>query len=392
MSARQDPIESLLRQHMQPVEVPPVSVIWVAVRPRLSSAKRSALVLRIGFALTLLVALSASLAAASPDVPAWLGHVAVSMGGAGGRIDSLYPEPPFTVLQPTALPPGWTLVANGYNPGPAASGSPSWSATGGGAPVAVASRANGQDLSRSVSEQAQACAQDLLGGGTEATFALVYADADGRLVEIRERSAAGRRLPVGETTRVGDHQAILTSHGLAFIVDRTYIEVSGSALPEARLQLAARLVPTPLAPFETSSAGQAILAAPTPPAWTRLPVSARLGPRVPSAATTAQIAQQCGWDSSLSSRAPGEAMLQVRCAAHLATGIVVEHGGSGMSELSWQVAAQLLCIDPATGPAADPRVYLVELDVSEQGGSVAVVDVQTAEPYFVARLQPAPTP
>ena len=56
------------------------------------------------------------------------------------------------------------------------------------------------------------------------------------------------------------------------------------------------------------------------------------------------------------------------------------------------MAAQLLGINPATGPAADPRVYLVELDVSEQGGSVAVVDVQTAQPYFVARLKPAPTP
>jgi hypothetical protein len=85
-------------------------------------------------------------------------------------------------------------------------------------------------------------------------------------------------------------------------------------------------------------------------------------------------------------------MLQVRCAARLASGIIDEHGGSGMSELSWQVAAQLLGIDPSNGPAADPRVYLVELDVSEQGGSVAVVDVQTAEPYFVARLKPAPAP
>jgi hypothetical protein len=62
-----------------------------------------------------------------------------------------------------------------------------------------------------------------------------------------------------------------------------------------------------------------------------------------------------------------------------------------MSELSWREAAEHLGIDPATGPAADPRVYLVELDVSEQGGTVAVVDVQTAEPYLVARLTPAPT-
>jgi hypothetical protein len=392
VSAREDLIESLLRQHMQAVDVPPASVIWVAVRPHLSSAKRSALVLRIALALTLLVALSASLAATSPGVRAWLGHVAVSMGGAGGRIDSLYPEPPFTVLQPRAIPPGWTLLANGYNPGPAPSGSPSLSATGGAAPVAVARRANGQDLPWSVSERAQARAQDLLAGGTEATFALVYADADGRLVEIRERAAAGKSLPVGETTRVGDHQAVLTAQGLAFIVDRAYIELSGSASPEAQLQFAAQLEPTPLAPFETTSAGLAMLAAPTPPAWTQMPVSARLGPRVPPAATAAQIALQCGWDPSLSSRSPGEAMLQVRCAARLASGIVDEHGGSGVSELSWREAAQHLGIDPATGPAADPRVYLVELDVSEQGGSVVVVDVQTALPYLVARLKPAPTP
>jgi hypothetical protein len=313
------------------------------------------------------------------------------MGGAGGRIDSLYPEPSFTVLQPSAIPPGWTLVANGYNPGPAAGGSPSWSATGSGAPVVVASRANGQDLSRSVSERAQARAQDLLAGGTESTFVLVYADADGRMVETRERAAAGKSLPLGETTRVGNHQAVLTSQGLAFFVERAYIEVNGSASPEARLQFAVRLEPTPLAPFETTSAGQAIRSAPTPPARTQLPVSARLGPRVPPAANTAQIEQQCGWDPSWSAHAPGSAMLQVRCAARLASGISNEHGGSAMSELSWREAAQHLGIDPATGPAADPRVYLVELDVSEQGGTVAVVDVQTAEPYLVARLTPAPT-
>jgi hypothetical protein len=391
MTTRQDPVENLLRQYMQPVEVPPSSLIWGKVRPRLSSTRRSAPILQVAFAVLLLVVLSASLAAASPDVRAWLGHVAVSMGDSGGRVDSLYPAPPFGVLQPATVPRGWTRLANGYNPGPAANGSPAWSATGSvAAPVEVASRSNGQDLSRAVSEQAQARAQDLLASGSEATFVLVYADADGHQVEIRERAAAGKSLPAGETTRVGERQAVLTPQGLVFSVERTYVEISGSASPEARLLFAGSLEPTPLAPFETSSAAQAILASPTPPAWTRLPVSARLGPRISAAATPAHITQQCGWDPSLSSRAPGEGMLQVHCAARLASGIVDEQGGSGTSQVNWQQAAQQLGIDPATGPAADAHVWLVQLNVSEQGGSVVVLDAQTAQPYLVARLKPAP--
>ena len=56
----------------------------------------------------------------------------------------------------------------------------------------------------------------------------------------------------------------------------------------------------------------------------------------------------------------GEAVLQVHCAARLASGIIDEHGGSAVSELSWRRAAQHLGIDPATGAAANRRVYLVD--------------------------------
>src|SRR5260370_12025841 len=182
MNARQDPIENLLRQHLQPVDLPPASFIWSAVRPRLGSTKRGAPITQVALGLALLIALSASLALASPDVRTWLGNVGVSMSGSGGRVDSLYPAPPFAVLQPTAVPQGWTLLANGYYPGPTPNGTPSWSTSGG----AVARRSGGQELTRQLSEQAQARAQDLLAGG-EAPVGLASAAPDGRPPQIRDR-------------------------------------------------------------------------------------------------------------------------------------------------------------------------------------------------------------
>jgi hypothetical protein len=387
-----DSVEALLRHRLQPARIPRSAVVWLAIQPRLCAPRRGTPVLRVAVVVALVLALSASLALASPNVRdwlgGWLGGVAVSMGGPGGRVDSLYPAPPFTVMQPPAAPDGWTLLANGYNPGPDANGLPSASLAGG----AVARRVDGQDVPppRSVVEQAQARAQDLL-AGSEAVFALVYADSDGHLTAIRERTATGRSFPAGETTRVGDRQAVVSQQGLILIVDRTYIEISGSASPEIWMLFGRRLEPTTLAPFDTPPSGQAAQTAPTPPAWTRLALSARLGARILPVASAAQIAQQCGWDPSLSSRAPGEAMLQVRCAARLAGGIVDEQGGSSVSQLSWLEAARQMGIDPGGVIGADTRVYLVQLDVSAQGGTVVVIDSQTAQPYLVAALTPAPT-
>jgi hypothetical protein len=68
-----------------------------------------------------------------------------------------------------------------------------------------------------------------------------------------------------------------------------------------------------------------------------------------------------------------------------------EHPDRGLSgELSWQQVAQRIGSGPATGPAINTRVRMVELDVSKHGRGVVVVDVTPAQPYRVARLTPVP--
>jgi hypothetical protein len=258
--------------------------------------------------------------------------------------------------------------------------------------VTVARRVGGQDLAPTTSERAQARAQELLGGGDEAMLVLVYQDPTGHLVEVRERVAMGQALPNGQPVTVHGQAGVLAQQGdrevLAFVLEGTLVEVSGSADRAGWVALANALQPTTLAPFETTAAGQAMAAA-TPPAWTRLPLSARLGPAVPAKATRAEIAQQCAWNASAASMPPGQAMLQVHCAARLAAGITDEQGGWGYDLSPWHEAATRLGVDPVRGPGGDPQVYLVQLDVSEHGGMVVVLDAATAEPYLVAPLRSA---
>ena len=46
-------------------------------------------------------------------------------------------------------------------------------------------------------------------------------------------------------------------------------------------------------------------------------------------------------------------------------------------------------MDPASGPSDDPLGYLFESDRADGSGSVVVLDATSAEPYLVARLNPA---
>jgi hypothetical protein len=385
-------LEELLEARLRPREVPPTESVWWGVRRRLGAHPRRArrVLLRAGLALAMLLALGAGLALASPDLRAWVGGVAVGLRGSSHGVASLEPAPPFTVLQPSALPAGWTLVANGYNPGPGRSGAPGWSGVGSTAPsaVSVASRVAGQDVPPATRELAQARAQDLLGNGAEAALALVYADPTGQLIEVVERSAAGKALPAGRATTVGSQPAVVALRDgqevLAFVRQDTLVEVSGSAGRDDRLRLAASLQPAALAPVDATAAGQA---PPTPPAWTRVPLSSRPGAQEPPHATREAIVRQCGWDAALGSSALGEAMQQVHCAARLAAASPDDQGAWAYSRTSWRAAAQQLGTD-AAGPPGATQVYLVQLDVSERGGSVVVLDATTAQPYLVARLQP----
>src|SRR3712207_8346139 len=50
---------------------------------------------------------------------------------------------------------------------------------------------------------------------------------------------------------------------------------------------------------------------------------------------------------------------------------------AGLSRYDWQQAAERLGLDPAGGPAGNPTVWMATLDVSDNGGSVVVLDVET---------------
>ena len=181
---------------------------------------------------------------------------------------------------------------------------------------------------------------------------------------------------------------MINQQQLTFLEQGTLVEISGSAGRDGWLQFAALLEPTQLEPFDTTAAGQALANA-TPPAWTSMPLSARLGERVTPAVTGPEIVRQCGWTTSSTSNTPGRTGLEVRCAARLAGGATDETGGYGYSQYTWRQAAERLGVDPASGPSDDPLVYLFESDRADGSGSVVVLDATSAEPYLVARLNPA---
>jgi hypothetical protein len=239
-------IEELLEARLRPPQVPPAETAWWSIRRSLAAEphRRRLRLLRVAVAALLLLALSAGLALASPDLRAWLGGVAVSISGSSRGVASLEPAPTFTVLQPdlAALPGGWLLLATGYNPGPAPSATPGRSAASGAAPsvsgLTVARRVGGQDLAPTTNELAQARAQDLLGRGDEVTLVLVYQGPTGQLVQVRERAAAGKTLPSGQLTTVHAQAGAIAQRGdeevLTFTLEGTLVEISGSAERAAR--------------------------------------------------------------------------------------------------------------------------------------------------------------
>ena len=88
----------------------------------------------------------------------------------------------------------------------------------------VARRVGGHDVPPSTADQAQARALDLLGSGREAALVLIYVDPSGRLVEVLERTAAGKTLPAGETKTVRSVPAVIDQQKLSFVEQMTLIE------------------------------------------------------------------------------------------------------------------------------------------------------------------------
>ncbi len=63
---------------------------------------------------------------------------------------------------------------------------------------------------------------------------------------------------------------------------------------------------------------------------------------------------------------------------------------SANDQRPWSAAATQLGVSPTSGPAGDPLVYVVQLDVCSFGGRVVVLDAASGQPYFVAALKPVP--
>ena len=387
-------LEQRLEQRLRPVRVPAAEATWRTVQGRVRGDRERGtghpapgLMIRVGLALVIaLMITTTAVLAGSPAAREQVRAIAgiVGMGGTGNRVTTLQPPPPFAVLQPSYLPPGMQLVAQSYNPGPAADGRPSVSATG------AMSRGGGTAIDPAIVTAAAQRAQELVGDGREAIVVLIYAAGPEQFVEVVERPASGRSLPAGDPVRLRDAQGALTRRDgrdvLSWIEGDVFVEVCTTMGRAEALRVATGLQQTTLAAVEPSHDEPT----PIPPAWVTYPLARRQGPVVAPQAGREAIVRVCGsWDPSLYATAPSKSYQQALCAARLLAG-VGEGSNAGLSRHDWQQAAERLGLDPAGGPAANPTVWLATLDVSDSGGSVVVLDVETGEPYVVMRLQPIP--
>jgi len=136
--------------------------------------------------------------------------------------------------------------------------------------------------------------------------AVLEAEDVSGLVFIVEQPAASRPLPVGDATTVHGLPAVFAERGdgemLAWVEHGTLVEVSANNSRAAASRIAERAQATPLVPFEQTQAGSQLLnpRQPSPPAWTDIPLSARLGTPVAARATANEIQKQCRWQPSAS--------------------------------------------------------------------------------------------
>ncbi len=387
-------LEQRLAQRLRPVHVPTAETTWRAVQARLHGDRERGtghpaprLMMRVGLALlTALMITTTVVLAGSPAAREQVRAIAgvVGIGGTGSRVTALQPTPPFAVLQPSYLPPGMQLVAQSYNPGPTADGRPSVSATG------AMSRGGGNDVDPAIVTAAAQRAQELLGDGREAMVVLIYAAGPEQFVEVVERSASGRALPAGDPVRLRNTQGAFTQRDgrdvLSWIEGDVFVEVYTTMGRAEALRVATGLQQTTLTAVEAPHDEPT----PLPPAWVNYPLARRQGPIVAPQAGREAIDRVCGaWDPSLYATAPSKSYQQAICAARLLAG-VGEGSNAGLSRHEWHQAAERLGLDPAGGPAGNPTVWMATLDVSDSGGSVVVLDVETGEPYVVMRLRPIP--
>jgi hypothetical protein len=397
-----DDLEHQLRATLQPPELPPVAETWRRLQPRLGrqrvERRRLGTPLRVALAVVVLLVLSSSLAlASSSDLRDYLSDVASGRASmVGGQVTdsgirSLYPAPRYTILQPSTLPDGWGFVGYGYHPAPVEVGPVNVPRPDG---VIIFSRIAGRDVPGDVVSKANARTRQLLSQTPGQVLALLYAREQQQLAEVVERPVSSD-LPVGEPTTVHGLAAVRVSDGgremVAWVEQGTLLEVSTTTGRAETARLADAVQVTLLVPFQKTEAGRQLLSAsPTPPASPDVPLSHRVGPLAIPLGTREEIVRQCGWAPPVDNQPPSQAGDQVRCAALLAAGLTNPQEGWGFDFSPWTRAAERLGIDPSAGPAGDPLVYLVHIEVTNYAGSVVVLDAASGEPYLLVRLLPVP--
>lgn len=328
----------------------------------------------------------------------------VEMGTNGSLITGLAPTPPFTVFQPGALPSGMNLIASAYNPAPLGTNQPV-PATGG-----IGSIVNGPGPDVALMQAATQRSQQLLGDGHEVILALIYAASADDQLELVQRSAAGKMLPAGEPLTVHGLPATKAQRDgrtvITWIEAGTYLEFAVTSPAPERLQLANSLRETTLAaptaipatpvlggPITgggVSGTGGGVPATGAVPAWSNVPLSQRRGTVSVPQPDWATITQQCGaWAVTPNTTASPSSFEQVICTARMITGLTGD-GGYGFSFFTWNQAAEQLGLDPATGPASDPQVWLVTMNTLGGEGSALVLDAASGTAIVQVQLLPVP--
>lgn len=302
----------------------------------------------------------------------------------GNVITSLQPPPPFIVFQPALLTQDMQLIASAYSPGSAEGGRLAPSASG------STSRSGGWKVEPAVVETATQRGRQLLGDGREATVVLIYAASPEAFVELVQRPARDKQLPIGDPTTIRNLPAVFAPRDgrdvLAWVEGGTFLELYTTLGRGHAVGMATGLRPTALTAVTTP------VGVPTaaPPAWVNVPLAQRRGAVTVPQVDRQALARQCGeWHPNLYAGGPPLAYQQATCVARFVAG-ADDRGNAGVSRYTWHEAAERLGLDMAAGPAGDPGVWLVQVNVSERGGGVVVLDADTGDPYLLVELLPLP--
>ncbi len=385
---RLNDFENLLRTTLLPSSVPSFEQMWTPVE--LSLIKQPARAHFLHFRargvkaslafIGLLVMMTSIVFATSPDIRQQL-KTAVGIGGQGNHLTSLQPSPSFTIFQPTYLPAGMQLITTAYNPG-VAGGSQSLPSISG-----SAARVDGKGIDPSVIATATSRSSQLLTSSHEAVVVLIYASGVDRFVDVVQRPAMGLSLPTGDPVTVhGTRATLMQSDGrdiLTWVEHGTFIQVATTLGREEALRMANDFMPSTLATIEAQPNNG------TAPAWLTTSLAQRTGIIQTPTADQQAIRQQCGQWRALPSNISADSYQQAICVARIIAG--EDHQvNAGVDYYDWHRAAARLGLDPSVGPSGNPNVYLIQINISNDGGTAVVLDAKTGIPYIVERLRPVP--